>query len=83
MNVKSSNRVENIVANGDIAHYEQFLLLPQRFQKSSAEEASESIILWERVENLCRATTFKPFHEKTNPVRHSLSPVDLMFQESL
>ena len=32
------NRVENIVAKGEIAHYEQFLLLLQCLQKSSAEE---------------------------------------------
>ena len=30
------NRVENIVSNGEIANYEQFLFLPQCFQKSSA-----------------------------------------------
>ena len=40
---ESSNieRVENIVAKGDIAPYEQFLLLSQSFQKSSVTEASE------------------------------------------
>ena len=37
------------MAKGDIAHYEQYLLLPQLFQKSSAAEASESIFMWERV----------------------------------
>ena len=31
---KSSNRVENTVVKGEIAHYEQFLLLPRCFQKS-------------------------------------------------
>ena len=30
------NRVENNVANGEIARYEQFLHFPQCFQKSSA-----------------------------------------------
>ena len=39
------NRVEIIVANGEIAHYEQFLLLLQWFQKSSAAEASESVYM--------------------------------------
>ena len=34
---------------GEIAHYEQFLLLPQCFQKSSAVEMSESVYMWERV----------------------------------
>ena len=33
MKAKSLNRVENIVAKGKISHYEQFLLLPQCFQK--------------------------------------------------
>ena len=37
------NKVENIVAKGETACYEQFLLLPQCFQKSSAAEASESV----------------------------------------
>ena len=31
------------MAKGEIAHYEQFLSLPECFQKSSAAEASESI----------------------------------------
>ena len=31
---KSSNRVENTVVKGEIAYYEQFLLLPRCFQKS-------------------------------------------------
>ena len=33
------NKVENIAANGGIAHYEQFLLLPQCFLKLYAAEA--------------------------------------------
>ena len=31
---KFSKRVENIVLKGEIARYEQFLLLPQCFQKT-------------------------------------------------
>ena len=31
---KFSNRVENTVGKGEIAHYEQFLLFPQCFQKT-------------------------------------------------
>ena len=31
---KLSKRVENAVENGEIARYEQFLLFPQRFQKT-------------------------------------------------
>ena len=41
--------MKNIVAKGEIAHYEQFLLLPQCFQKTSAAEAPETICMWERV----------------------------------
>ena len=39
-------RVEIIVANGEIAHYEQFHHLPYLFQKSSAAEASGSVYMW-------------------------------------
>ena len=42
------NRVEVIVANGDIAHYEQFILFPDKFQKFYAAEASESVHIKER-----------------------------------
>ena len=38
--------VEIFLAKGEIAHYEQFLLLTQCFQKSSAAEASGSICMW-------------------------------------
>ena len=41
------NKVENNVAKGEIAHFEQFLLLPQCFKKSSAAKASESVSMWE------------------------------------
>ena len=37
------------MAIGEIACFEQFLLLSQRFQMSSAAEASESVYMWERV----------------------------------
>ena len=37
------------MANEEIGNYEQFLLLPLCFQKSSAVDASESIYMWERV----------------------------------
>ena len=38
MNEPLSNKVENIDTKCEIAHNEQFLLLPQFFQKSSATE---------------------------------------------
>ena len=46
MKVVLFKKVEHIVANGEIAHYEQFLLLPQFFQKSSAAEAWEGVFMW-------------------------------------
>ena len=55
------DRVENILEKGGIAHYEQFLLLPQSFQKASLPEASKDVIVWEWVKqnfNFCRTFTF-------------------------
>ena len=49
MRVKLLNRVEKILAKGEITHYEQFLLLPKCFQKLSAADASESIYIWEKI----------------------------------
>ena len=45
-------KVENILANGEIARFEQFLLLPTCFQKMSAAEASESVYMWESVKKM-------------------------------
>ena len=44
-----NKKVEKMVANGEIAHFEQFLLLLQCFKKSSAAEASKSVYMWEKV----------------------------------
>ena len=49
MKVVLLKEVENSVANGEIARIEQFLLLPQCFQKSSPAETSESVCMGERV----------------------------------
>ena len=44
------NRDENIVANREIVHYEQYLHLPHCIQiKSSARDASKYVCKWERV----------------------------------
>ena len=40
------NRIENIVAKGEIAHHEQFLLLPQHFQNLSAANALTLSLIW-------------------------------------
>ena len=39
MGIQLSDYVENIVGKGEIAHYEQFLLFPQCFQKLSVVDA--------------------------------------------
>ena len=44
---KFSIRVENTVSKGEIAHYEQFLLFPQCFQKVCFPGASKGVIVWE------------------------------------
>ena len=43
------NKVINVVAKGDIAYYEQSLVLPQCLQMSPASVASESARLQESV----------------------------------
>ena len=59
MTVQLLNRVENIVANGEIAHHEQFHLyhnvvnvVKKCCQKSSAANLSESVYRWERVKEI-------------------------------
>ena len=44
-----SKRVENTVGKGEIAHYEQFLLFPQCFQKACFPGVSKGVIVWEWV----------------------------------
>ena len=46
---KLSNLVENTVGIGEIAHYKQFLLFPQCFQKACYPGASKGVIMWEWV----------------------------------
>ena len=46
---KLSVQVENTVGKGEIAHYEQFLLFPQCFQKACFLGASKGVIVWEWV----------------------------------
>ena len=49
MKVHLLNRVENSVTKGEIARFEQFIILSQCFQESAAAEASESVCMSERV----------------------------------
>ena len=53
MKVKLPKTVENIVAKGEIARFQQFLHLPHCFQKSSAADASKCVCKWERVKYFC------------------------------
>ena len=46
MGIQLADCVENIVGKGEIAHYQQFLLFPQCFQKVSVADASE--YLWSK-----------------------------------
>ena len=45
MGKQLSDWVENIVENGEIACYEQFLLFPQCFQKLSFVDASKWVFM--------------------------------------
>ena len=47
---KLSKRVENTVGKGEIARYEQFLLLPLCFQKACLPGTSKGVIVWEWVQ---------------------------------
>ena len=46
-------KVENIVAKGEIARFEQFLLLSLCFQKAVCSNSSESVYMRERVKCKC------------------------------
>ena len=49
LGILTKRKVENIVAKGEIARFEQFLLLSKCFQKSSAADASKCVYMWERI----------------------------------
>ena len=49
--------LKNFVAKGEIACFEQLLLLSQYFQKSSAVEASESVYILESVKTQHKVQT--------------------------
>ena len=48
----SDQRVENTVGKEEFAHYEQFLLFPQCFQKACFPGASIGVTVWEWVKRL-------------------------------
>ena len=45
---ESFKQVENTVGVGEIAHYEQFLLFPQCFQKTCTADTLKPGLVWER-----------------------------------
>ena len=51
MKEKLSKQVENTVGKGEIAHYEQFLLFPQCFQKACFPGVSEGVIVSEWIKH--------------------------------
>ena len=55
MKINVLNRVENILSNGEIDCFEQFLLFSQRFQKSFAADASETVYIRDRVNDFLSA----------------------------
>ena len=55
---KLSKRVENTVGKGEIAHYEQFLLFPQCFQKACFPGASKGVTVWEWVNSSTEVPSF-------------------------
>ena len=46
---KFSKRLENTVGKGEIAHYEQFLLFSQCFQKTCTADTLKPGLVWDRV----------------------------------
>ena len=49
MKIKLLNKIENIEEKREIAHHDQFLLLPKCFQNMSATDASKCACMCERV----------------------------------
>ena len=57
---KLSKWVENTVGKGEIARYEQFLLIAQCFQKACFQGASKRVIVWEWVKYIsCNPNVWK------------------------
>ena len=51
LNWNSSSQVKNTKGKGEIARFEQFLLFPQCFQKTSAADTYKPGLVWERVKH--------------------------------
>ena len=53
---KFSKRVENTMEKAEIAHYEQYFLFTQCFQKTCTADTSKQGLAWERVISLPQNT---------------------------
>ena len=62
------------MGKGEIAHYEQFLLFPQCFQKAYFPGASKGVIVWQWVKQIVKNKT-KRKNEKKKPKKQALSDV--------
>ena len=61
--IKLSKRVENTVEKGEIARYEEFLLVPQCFQKACSQGASKGVIVWEWVKQFSSCQRISLSHD--------------------
>ena len=78
---KLSKQVENTVGKGEIAHHEQYLLVPQCFQKTCFPGASKGVIVCEWVKDYYVYLFFtpKPFNRIIiDPVSYSLDPKEVL-----
>ena len=71
--------VEHIIAKGEIARFEQFLLLSKCFQYASAAEATESVYMWEKINEATHNPTVGGFlsnyyHDKIAYSLYRVSP---------
>ena len=58
MEKEFSEMAENTVGKGEIARYEQFLLFPQCFQKTSRADMLKQGLVWERVKSAYQTKEF-------------------------
>ena len=61
MKVLLSNSVENVLARGEISCFEQFLLLSRCFKDLSAAVVSESVCMWEIVNNTSKGSLLQGY----------------------
>ena len=61
----------NIVVKGEIARYEQFLLLPQYFQNACLPGVSKGVIVWEWVKG----------SDQGQPTQHAWTDVGQYFMQ--